>query len=135
MTDVGGVSRVILPVHAEAVAALDAFHVFGLPRYVLSLVTAGAHKMWLVHHAPGLRPILPDVDILLGNAHFDLVHVQHDPGLAGLFDDAVPRAAPKALFFGAVTTAPGPSDVGHDLLRFLGAAFPHQHEDCRLRDD
>src|SRR6266545_1295704 len=123
----------ILPIHAEGVAALDALHVFGLSRYVLTLVTAGAHEMRLVHHAPGLRPLLPDVDVVLGNAHFDLVHVQHDPGLSGLFDDAVPRATPQAFLFGAVTPAPSPSHVGHSLLQFLGAAFPHEHEDCRLR--
>jgi len=62
----------ILPVHAEAVAALDAFHIFGLSRYVLTLVTPGAHEMGLVHYAPGLRSIFPDFEIVLGNAHFDL---------------------------------------------------------------
>src|SRR5438876_5605297 len=106
MTDVGGVSRVILPVHAETVAALDAFHVFGLSRYVLSLVTAGAHEMGLMHHAPGLRPILPGVHILPGNAHFDQVYVQHDPGLAGCFDDSVPRVPARAFLFGAVAATP-----------------------------
>src|SRR3989442_2643622 len=112
MTDVGGVSRVILPVHAEAVAALDAFHVFGLSRYVLSLVTAGAHEMGLMHHAPDLRPILPGVHILPGNAHFDQVHVQHDPDVAGFLDDSVPRAAPKAFLFVTVPAAPGPFHTG-----------------------
>src|SRR5438128_3966236 len=125
----------ILPVHTEAVAAFDAFHVFGLPRYVLPLVTAGAHEVGLMHYAPGLRPVLPDVHVLPGNAHFDLVHVQHDPGFSRLFDDAVPRASPQTFLFGACTAAPSPTDVGHDLLQFLGAPFPHQHEDCRLRDD
>src|SRR5439155_777335 len=109
--------------------------VFGLPRYVLPLVTAGAHEVGLMHSAPGLRPLLPDVHVLFGNAHLDLVHVQHDPGLSRLFDDAVPRASPQSFLFGACTAAPSPTDVGHDLLQFLGAAFPHQHEDCRLRDD
>src|SRR5712692_1861735 len=127
--------RSILPVHAEAVAALVALHLFGLSRDVLSLVTPGAHEMRLVHYAPRLRSIFPDVDGVLGNAHFNLVHVQHDPRLAGLFDDAVPRASPQALLLGALTAAPGPSEFGHGLLHFLGAAFPHEHEDCRLRGD
>src|SRR2546426_8248517 len=127
--------RPILPVHAEAVAALVALHLFGLSRDVLSLVTAGAHEMRLVHYAPGLRSIFPDVEGVLGNAHFDLVHVQHDPRLAGLFDDAVPRASPQALVLGALTPAPSPSEFGHGLLHFLGAALPHEHEDCRLRGD
>src|SRR2546426_866272 len=47
--------RPILPVHAEAVAALDAFHIFGLSRYVLTLVTAGAHEMGLEHEDCRLR--------------------------------------------------------------------------------
>src|SRR3989454_12090818 len=127
--------RPILPVHAEAVAALVALHLFGLSRDVLSLVTAGAHEMRLVHYAPGLRSIFPDVEGVLGNAHFDLVHIQHDPRLAGLFDDAVPRASPQALVLGALTPAPSPSEFGHGLLHFLGAALPHEHEDCRLRGD
>src|SRR5207247_9111821 len=102
MTDVGGVSRVILPVHAETVAALDAFHVFGLSRYVLSLVTAGAHEMGLMHHAPGLRPILPGLHTLPGNAHFDQVHVPHDPGLAGLCAASAPRPPAQAFLFAPV---------------------------------
>src|SRR3989442_2168156 len=36
---------------------------------------------------------------------------------------------------GALTPAPSPSEFGHGLLHFLGAAFPHEHEDCRLRGD
>src|SRR5438034_11764923 len=106
--DAGRPLRPILPVHAEAVAALDTFHVFGLSRYVLSLVTAGAHEMRLMHHAPGLRSILPGFDLLRGNAHFDLVHGEHDPRLAVLFHDAVPRAAPQAFLFGAFGSAPIP---------------------------
>src|SRR5256886_1437178 len=39
----------ILPVYIEAVTAFDAFHVFGLSRYVLPLVTAGAHEVGLMH--------------------------------------------------------------------------------------
>src|SRR5437879_13764820 len=103
--------RPILPVHAEGVAALVALHLFGLSRDVLSLVTAGAHQMRLVYYAPGLRSIFPHVEVVFGNAHFDLVHVQHDPRLAGLFDDPVPRASPQALVLGALPPAPGPSGL------------------------
>src|SRR5439155_8219749 len=114
----------ILPIHGEIVAALDAFHVFGLSRYVLSLVTARAHEMRLMHHAPGLRSILPDFYVARGNAHFDLVHVHHDPRLAGLFDDAVPRAAPQAFLLGALTAAPTPSHIGHALTPVPRASLP-----------
>src|SRR2546422_2281746 len=114
----------ILPIHGEFVAALDAFHVFGLSRYVLSLVTAGAHEMRLMHHAPGLRSILPDFYVVRGNAHFDLVHVHHDPGLAGLFDDAVPRAAPQPFLLGALAAAPTPSHIGHALTPVPRASLP-----------
>src|SRR5207244_11572363 len=105
----------ILPIHGEIVAALDAFHVFGLSRYVLSLVTAGAHEMRLMHHAPGLRSILPGFDLLRGNPHFDLVPVEPDPRLAGLFHDAVPRAAPQAFLFRPFPAAPSPPHIGHAL--------------------
>src|SRR2546422_675412 len=49
--------------------------------------------------------------------------------------EPVPRAAPQAFLLGTFTPAPGPSHVDHGLLLFLGSAFPHQHEDCRLRGD
>src|SRR2546429_4483781 len=90
----------------------------------LSLVTAGAHEMRLMHHAPGLGSILPGFDLLRGNAHFDLVHVEHDPGLAGLFDDAVPRAAPQAFPFGAFAAAPSPPHIGHALTPVPRASLP-----------
>src|SRR2546427_11707852 len=80
--------------------------------------------MRLMHHAPGLRSILADFYLVLGNAHFDLVHVHHDPGLAGLFDAAVPRAAPQAFLLGALAAAPRPSHIGPALTPVPRAPLP-----------
>src|SRR6058998_1842191 len=102
--------RPILPVDRIAIPTFEAFHFLGLSGDVLPLVAAGANEMGLVHHAPSLRPIPADLDVLLGHPHFHLMHVEHDPRLAGLFDDAVPRTAPQALLFCAVAAAAGPSD-------------------------
>src|SRR3989454_12219697 len=127
-------SRPIGPIHAEAVAALVTLYVLGLPRHILALVAPRAHEMRLVHHAPGLGPVLAHVDIAPGHSHLDLVHVQHDPFLAVVFHDPVPRPPPQAFLFRAGAVAPSPSDVGHALLLyFLGGPFPHEHEDRRLR--
>src|SRR6266496_1674318 len=107
--------RAILPVDAVAVAALVTLHLLRLPRHVLALVTAGAHEMRLGHHAPRLRAILADLHVILGNPHFYLVHVQHDPRLPVLLDDAVPAAPAQSFLLGAVAAAPGPSHVSHSI--------------------
>src|SRR2546426_7623692 len=130
----GSKLRAILPIHGEGVAALVAPDFLRLPRDVSTLVTPGAHEVRLVYHAPRLGPILPDLDGILGNADFDLVHVQNHPLLVGSFNDPVPRTPPQAFLFRAVVAAPGPSNIGHELLHLLGGAFPHEHEDRRLRD-
>src|SRR2546428_12435515 len=62
------------------------------------------------------------------------MHVHDDPGLAAVLDDPVPGPAAQALLLRAVTLAPRPTQIGHGLLQFLDGPFPHEHEDCRLRD-
>src|SRR5438094_8970220 len=73
--------------------------------------------------------------MLLAADRCSLGFVHDIPLLASLLDDSVPRSSPKAFLFGSLTAAPRQYDVGHDLLQFLGYRFPHQHENCRLRDD
>src|SRR2546426_11073969 len=67
----------------------------------------------LVDHAPRLGAILADLEVVLGDPDLDLVHVHHHPGLVGVFDDAVPGAAPEAVLLGSLAATPDPSDVGH----------------------
>src|SRR5207249_7967413 len=69
--------------------------------------------MGFVHDAPRLWPVLADLDVVFGHAYFHLVHVQHHPRLARLFDDAIPGPSPEAFLFRAVAATPGPSQVGH----------------------
>src|SRR2546421_11959546 len=83
------------------------------PRSTLFPYTTLFRSMRLVPPAPGLRPVLSDVDVVSGHAHFDLVHIQHPPFLTMVFHDPVPRAPPQAFLLRAVAVAPGPRSEEH----------------------
>src|SRR5947199_9528513 len=102
----GKTLRPLLPVDALTVLAFVAFHFLRLPGDVLSLVAARADEMGLVHHAPRLGAFTADIHGFLRHADFHPMHVEHDPRLARLSHDAVPRAPPQAFLFAAATAPP-----------------------------
>src|SRR5690349_25143747 len=87
----------VLPVHRIAVAALVAFHVLRLSSDVLTLMTPWTDQMRLVDDAPRLGAILADFEALFGNTELHLVHLEHHPGLPGVFDDAIPRSEERRV--------------------------------------
>src|SRR5207244_3146074 len=129
----GSPSAAVRPVHAERVAALVALHVLRLSGDVPPLVAPRADEVGLVDDTPRLGAVLANLQVVPRHAHFHLMDVHHDPGLAAVLHDAIPAAAAQTLLLSTVTLAPHPTRLGHGLLRFLGGPFPHEHEDCRLR--
>src|SRR5438132_615274 len=127
-------SAAIRPVHAEHVAALVALHVLRLSGDVLALVAPRADEVGLVDDAPELGAVLTNLQVVPRHTHFHLMDVHADPGLAAVLHDPIPAAAAQTLLLSTVTLAPHPTQLGHGLLQFLGGPFPHEHEDCRLRD-
>jgi hypothetical protein len=82
-----------------------------------ALMTSWTDEMRLMHHAPGLGGIALHVHVVFRDADFDVMDVEDDPWLPGIFHDPIPRTPSQTFFFRALPAAAGPSKIGHSSLQ------------------
>jgi hypothetical protein len=72
-------------------SALGALYFLRVACEVPALVASRANEVRLVHDAPHLGGLPLDIDVILGDADLDVMHVEDDPGLPVIFHHPVPR--------------------------------------------
>src|SRR5204863_2942680 len=73
-------------------------------------VTARANQVRLANDTPGIRTLLPNLDIPFGNPDLHVVHIEDDVVFRAILDDAIPRAASQSLAFRPITATARPPD-------------------------
>src|SRR6266566_748948 len=106
----------VLPVDQIASPALAALGVLLPFRNHGARVAARAHEMGLAHHAPGVGPVVANLEITLRNPNLHVVHVEDDIVFGRILDHAIPGTAPQSLRFRAIAATAGPPDVSHACL-------------------